>query len=48
MVHLQRRLRRQPGSEGEDALRRVLLGVGRQQQRNIAAGTFLIPIARRV
>ncbi len=27
MVHLQRRFRRQPGSEGEDALGRILLGI---------------------
>ncbi|GCC49434.1 hypothetical protein chiPu_0033482, partial [Chiloscyllium punctatum] len=33
VVHLQRRLRRQPGSEGEDALRRALL---RHHQRDIA------------
>ena len=33
MIHLQRRLRRQPGSERQDALRRFL----RHQQRGIAA-----------
>ena len=27
MIHLQRRFRRQPGSKGEDALRRILQGV---------------------
>ena len=37
MVHLQRRFRRQPGSKGEDALRRILRGVGRDQQRGVAA-----------
>ncbi len=37
VIHLQRRFRRQPGSKGEDALGRVLLGVLRDQQRSIAA-----------
>ena len=39
MVHLQRRFRRQPGSKGEDALRRVLL----QHQRGVAGD--LRPVA---
>ncbi len=37
VIHLQRRFRRQPGSEGQDTLRRVLLGVLRDQQRGVAA-----------
>ena len=37
MVHLQRRFRRQPGSEGEDALRRIQQRVLRDQQRGVAA-----------
>ncbi len=36
MIHLQRRLRRQPGSEGEDALRGILLRFLRHHERNIA------------
>ena len=36
MIHLQRRFRRQPGSEGEDALRLVLPGLRRQQKRSVA------------
>ena len=43
MVHLQRRFRRQPGSEGEQALRLRLL---RHQQRNVA-GDFRAIVARR-
>src|SRR5207237_2636657 len=35
MIHLQRRFRRQPGSEGEDALRLVLLGLRRQPKRSV-------------
>ena len=46
MVHLQRRFRRQPGSEGEDALRRLLLGVLRHQQRGVAADLRAV-VARR-
>ena len=37
MVHLQRRFRRQPGSEGEDALRRVCWASCEHQQRGVAA-----------
>ena len=37
MVHLQRRFRRQPGPEGEDALRRIQQRVLRDQQRGVAA-----------
>src|SRR6266852_6759791 len=37
MIHLQRRLRRQPGSEGKDALRLVVLGFLRHQKRSVAA-----------
>ncbi len=36
MIHLQRRFRRQPGSESEDALRLKLLGLLRHQKRGIA------------
>jgi hypothetical protein len=36
MIHLQRRFRRQPGSEGEDALRLKLLGFLRHQKRGVA------------
>ncbi len=42
MVHLQRRLRRQPGSKGEDALRRVLL----QHQRGVAGNTRAVAARR--
>ena len=45
MIHLQRRLRRQPGSECEDALRR-LLAILRHQQRNIAADLRTIVACR--
>ena len=37
VIHLQRRLRRQPGSERQDALRLVLRRFRRQQQRDVAA-----------
>ena len=37
MVHLKRRLRRQPGSKGQNALRRTRLCVLRDQQRDVAA-----------
>ena len=37
MVHLQCRFRRQPGSEGEDALRRIRLRVLRDQKRGVPA-----------
>ena len=37
MVHLQRRFRRQPGSKGEDTLRRIGQRVLRDQQRGVAA-----------
>ena len=46
MIHLQRRLRRQPGSEGKDALRRMVLGLLRHQQRNVA-GDFRTVVAGR-
>ena len=37
VIHLQRRFRRQPGSGRQDALRLVVRGVRRQQQRDVAA-----------
>src|SRR4030081_3643682 len=37
MVHLQRRLRRQPGSEGKDALRLILPELLRHQKRSVTA-----------
>jgi hypothetical protein len=37
MIHLQCRLRRQPGAEGKDALRLMLLGLLRHQKRGVAA-----------
>ena len=45
MVHLQRRFRRQPGTEGQDALRWMLLGV-RHQQRGVAADLRAIVAGR--
>ena len=46
MIHLQRRFRRQPGSEGEDALRLILRGILRHQQRDVAADLRAIVAGR--
>ncbi len=46
MIHLQCRLRRQPGSEGEDALRLGLLGFLRHQKRGVARDLRAV-VARR-
>ena len=46
MIHPQRRFRRQPGSEGQNALRLILRGIRRHQQRDVAADLRAI-VARR-
>ena len=46
VIHLQRRLRRQPGSERENALRLMLLRILRHQQRDVAADLRAV-VARR-
>src|ERR1700730_17475130 len=46
MIHLQRRLRRQPGSERENALRLMLPGLLRNQKRGVAGDLRTIVACR--
>ena len=46
MIHLQRRFRRQPGAEGQDALRLILRRIRRHQQRDVAADLRAIVAGR--